>query len=167
MGGISVLFFYYRCRSSGCGRSFHFVTYTFISCGRNQALLVHELRLFINGISPLERTQPYRFLTPDDGGKSSSRNVVFCFLEYVTMDKVQKRISTNCNAPSSVSFRIIQLCFSFTPSTGIIYRPLLLLFLSSTPWCIGGGGIPPRIFISLVRNNLATDSSFSGIFCWD
>jgi hypothetical protein len=44
---------------------------------------------------------------PEDGNRSSFRKVVFSnFLEYQTMDKVQKPINSECYTPSSEPIRI-------------------------------------------------------------
>jgi hypothetical protein len=47
------------------------------------------------GVSSFKRTQLSRFPTPEDENRPSFRNVV-CFLEYQTMDKVQKLSSPDC-----------------------------------------------------------------------
>jgi hypothetical protein len=44
--------------------------------------------------------------SPEGGNRSSFRNVVFCFLEYRTLDKVQKPNSPECHIPSSEPFKV-------------------------------------------------------------
>jgi hypothetical protein len=47
------------------------------------------------GISSFDRTQMSRYPSPEDGSKSSPRNVVLYFAEYETMTKSRKSVISN------------------------------------------------------------------------
>jgi hypothetical protein len=53
------------------------------------------------------------FILPEDGNKSSFRNIAF-LRKHWTMDKVQTHYSSKCNTPSSEHFRIDVFCCPMT-----------------------------------------------------
>jgi hypothetical protein len=76
-------------------------------------ILSSQLRLGLRGcLYPLSE-KPNRVgvspPTPEDGNRSSFRNAVFYFFEYLTVNKVRKPSNSECYTPPSVQFRIYRM----------------------------------------------------------
>jgi hypothetical protein len=66
------------------------------------------------------------FPLPEEGNRSSFRNVVFsAHLDFWTMDKVHKPSDSECYAPSSESFRTYHMLLPFINLSGLKYSILL------------------------------------------
>jgi hypothetical protein len=127
----------YCCFFSGLGPSFNILKwdhYVSVACSapvfRWKCILCRVPGPGI-WISPFYRTQQYAF-SPEEGSRASCRNIVVSFLEYWTMEQVQRHSNSECFAPSVEPFRLI--ChpdvFEMIAISFQLQKLLLLLLLS-------------------------------------